>query len=80
MALALAPGAALAEARVDLALVLALDSSASVDAGEFALQRDGLAMAFRDGEVAAAIAGGARRRIAVAVIEWAGAAQQEPLR
>lgn len=77
MALALAPGAALAEARVDLALVLALDSSASVDAGEFALQRDGLAMAFRDGEVAAAIAGGARRRIAVAVIEWAGAAQQE---
>ncbi len=61
---------------VDLALVLALDSSASVDAEEFALQRGGLAAAFRDREVVEAIAAGPLRRIAVTVMEWAGAVQQ----
>lgn len=69
-------GPALAEPSVDLALVLALDSSASVDADEFALQRGGLAAAFRDREVAEAIAAGPLRRIAVTVMEWAGAVQQ----
>lgn len=61
---------------VDLALVLALDSSASVDAREFAQQLEGLAAAFRDPEVARAITDGPAQRIAVTVIEWAGAAQQ----
>ena len=61
---------------VDMTLVLAVDTSASVDATEYALQRGGLAAAFRDREVAEAIAAGPLRRIAVAVIEWAGAAQQ----
>lgn len=68
--------AAAADPAVDLALVLALDSSASVDAQEYALQRGGLAAAFRDHEVAAAIVGGPLKRIAVAVVEWAGASQQ----
>lgn len=68
--------AAAAEPTVDLALVLALDSSASVDAREFALQRGGLAAALRDDDVAQAIADGPLRRIAVTVVEWAGAAQQ----
>ena len=67
---------AAAELGVDLALVLALDSSASVDAEEFALQRGGLAAAFRDREIAEAIAAGPQRRIAVTVMEWAGAVQQ----
>jgi hypothetical protein len=61
-----------AQVPVDLALVLALDSSASVDEGEFAVQRGGLAMAFRDPEVIEAIATGPFKRIAVTVIEWAG--------
>jgi hypothetical protein len=61
---------------VDLALVLALDTSASVDAEEYALQRGGLAAAFRDREIADAIAAGPLKRVAVAVFEWAGAAQQ----
>lgn len=73
--LAAGPAAAVDPA-VDLALVLALDSSASVDAQEYALQRGGLAAAFRDHEVAAAIAAGPIARIAVAVVEWAGASQQ----
>ena len=33
---------------VDLALVLAIDSSASIDDGEYALQMAGIAAAFRD--------------------------------
>ena len=46
-----ANSAAAAGPSVDLALVLALDSSASVDAREFGLQRGGLAAAFRDRDV-----------------------------
>lgn len=69
-------GAARAQVSVDLALVLALDSSASVDDREFGLQRGGLANAFRNPEVVEAIAAGTLGRIAVAVMEWAGTDQQ----
>ncbi|MCR9070474.1 MAG: DUF1194 domain-containing protein [Alphaproteobacteria bacterium] len=65
-----------AQVPVDLALVLAVDSSASVDESEFALQRDGLAQAFRDAEVIEAIESGPFKRIAVALVEWAGHADQ----
>ncbi|MEQ8815280.1 MAG: DUF1194 domain-containing protein [Thalassobaculum sp.] len=68
--------AAALDLSVDMTLVLAVDTSASVDAEEYALQRGGLAAAFRDREVAEAIAAGPLKRIAVSVIEWAGAAQQ----
>ncbi len=57
---------------VDLVLVLALDCSSSVDDEEFALQRDGLAQAFRSQQVAAAIQDGTLGRIAVAVVQWSG--------
>ena len=40
---------------VDLELLLAVDASGSVDAQEFDLQRRGLADAFRDAEVIAAL-------------------------
>ncbi|WP_420563546.1 DUF1194 domain-containing protein [Thalassobaculum sp.] len=75
-ALLLTAPAARAQTPVDLALVLAVDSSASVDESEFALQRDGLAQAFRDPEVIKAIESGPYKRIAVAVVEWAGHAEQ----
>lgn len=65
-----------AQMPVDLALVLAVDSSASVDESEYAVQRGGLAMAFRDPEVIEAINSGPFKRIAVAVVEWAGHAEQ----
>lgn len=55
---------------VDVALVLALDSSSSVDRDEFFLQCEGIATAFADAEVQAAIAAGPNRAIAVAVLEW----------
>ena len=62
--------AAAAEIRVDMQLVLAVDSSASVDAGEFALQINGMAHAFQAPEVIAAIEGGYFRAIGVTLIEW----------
>lgn len=61
---------------VDLALVLALDVSGSVNAYEYELQRDGLAAAFRDPEVLAAIQLGQRKRIAVVAVQWAGVGKQ----
>ncbi len=57
----------------DLALVLAVDVSGSVDPGEYALQRDGLAAALRDGLVAEALV---RARAEVAVLQWTGSSRQ----
>ena len=76
LAVAVAAPAAHAQTPVDLALVLAIDSSASVDETEFAIQRDGLAQAFRDPQVLKAIDSGPFKRIAVTVVEWAGHAEQ----
>jgi len=66
----------LAPREVDLALVLALDSSGSVDFGEFDLQKLGIAGAFRDDEVIEAIERWAPRGIAVSVVHWSGRGQQ----
>ncbi|MFD2261332.1 DUF1194 domain-containing protein [Lacibacterium aquatile] len=55
---------------VDTALVLAIDSSSSVDANEFLLQMQGLAEAFRDPTVQAGALAGPKRKIAVALMEW----------
>ena len=55
---------------VDLALVLAIDCSFSVDSHEYAVQMRGLAQAFRSEAVKRAIAQGARQRIAVAAVQW----------
>lgn len=55
---------------VDLALVLAVDCSFSVDAREYDLQIEGLGRAFMREEVKRAIAQGHRQRIAVAVVLW----------
>lgn len=67
---------AAARSQVDLELVLAIDSSTSVDKHEFSLQLLGLAMAFRDPELLEAIQSGPRRAIAVTLIEWSGASRQ----
>lgn len=57
---------------VDLALVLAVDASGSVDTERFELQKRGYAAAFRNPRVIAAIAGGTRHAIAVAMVQWTG--------
>jgi hypothetical protein len=70
------PGAALAQ-KVDLALVLAVDVSASIDAKRYELQRQGLAAAFASDAVIGAIASGEHQRIAVTVVEWSGPQNQK---
>ncbi|MBM3548810.1 MAG: DUF1194 domain-containing protein [Alphaproteobacteria bacterium] len=72
----LAGASARAEEKIDLALVLAVDVSSSIDAAEFRLQRDAYADAFRDPRLIAAIMGGREKRIAVTMLEWAGASAQ----
>src|SRR3954453_5707255 len=70
-ALLLAGGAPAARAQpVDIALVMAVDVSESVDEGEYLLQHDGIARAFEDPVLAATIAAGRRGAIEVAVLEW----------
>lgn len=59
--------------RVDLALILAVDSSGSVNQQRFMQQRDGYADALASPEVLQAIMGGENRRIAVSYFEWAEA-------
>jgi hypothetical protein len=65
-----------AETEVDVALVLAVDVSRSMDPDEQDLQRDGFVEAFRSSGVHEAIAKGALGRIAVTYFEWSGASQQ----
>ncbi|TGT67498.1 DUF1194 domain-containing protein [bacterium M00.F.Ca.ET.159.01.1.1] len=57
---------------VDLELILAVDVSPSMSQAEQRIQRDGYVSAFRHADVTRAIASGARGRIAVAYVEWAG--------
>ena len=70
MILSLPASAEAQETQVAVELVLALDSSASVDAREFQLQLDGLALAFRDPEVQQAIENLKPLGAAVAVLQW----------
>src|SRR5579883_159036 len=69
LTLLLATGAARA-APVDVALVLAVDVSESVDADEYELQHEGIARAFESEPLVAAITGGAKGAIDVLVLEW----------
>ena len=69
------PAAALIE--VDVALVLAVDISNSMDPEEQALQREGFVAAFRSPVVHDAIRKGAHGRIAVTYMEWAGTVTQQ---
>ena len=66
----LALPAAAQETPVTVELVLALDSSASVDANEFALQIEGLARAFADPDVQRAVENLRPLGAAVAVMQW----------
>jgi len=60
---------------VDVALVLAVDTSESVNEEEYQLQRTGLASAFAEREIIDAITGGALGRILVAVVDFSSSAE-----
>jgi Protein of unknown function (DUF1194) len=64
--------AAMAQERVDLELVLAVDISGSMDTEEAELQKQGYVAAFRHPDVIQAIQSGATGKIAVTYVEWAG--------
>jgi hypothetical protein len=61
---------------VGTALVLLVDVSGSVDDGEYALQRDGIAQAFIDPKVVKAIWNQPFGRMMVTVVEWSDTARQ----
>ena len=61
-----------APAPVDLQLVLAVDTSGSVNQTRFELQRHGYASAFRNPRVVQAITAGTQHAIAVAMVQWTG--------
>ncbi|WP_072779654.1 DUF1194 domain-containing protein [Marivita hallyeonensis] len=58
----------------DLALVLAVDVSGSVDSWEYRLQRDGMAAALRDPAVSEALVAA---RAEVMVLQWTGSGRQK---
>jgi len=64
--------AAKAAQAVDVALVLAVDVSRSIDPEEARLQREGYRNAIADPSVVAAIQSGMIGAIAIAYVEWAG--------
>jgi hypothetical protein len=76
LALGFLPPAARADVEVDVALVIAVDISYSMDIEELALQRQGFADAFRAPVVHDAIRKGTLGRVAVVYMEWAGAYDQ----
>ena len=66
-------GTALPAQACDLALVLAVDVSGSVDAEEYRIQMDGLAEALRDPIVSEALV---RAEAHLMLVQWTGATRQ----
>ncbi|MBF9194521.1 DUF1194 domain-containing protein [Microvirga terrestris] len=75
----LAAGPMNADAELDLALVIAVDVSSSMEGEEQGLQREGFVEAFRSSLVHEAIAEGLNGRIAVTYVEWSGVKDQRVL-
>ena len=72
----IAPSSAQSPQSVDLALVLAVDASGSVDQVRFELQKQGYVAAFRHPRVIGAIQSGPSQAIAVIMMQWTGPALQ----
>ncbi len=64
-------------AGLDLALLLAIDVSRSVDAHEYDLQKNGFAAAFRDRLVLDAVRTAAPNGVSVALMQWSGPGEQD---
>ncbi len=79
VALALGAGPVRAQQQaeqVDLALILAVDVSSSVDEGEAGIQRTGYIAAMKDPKIVEAIRGGLTGKIVVTYVEWASPSDQ----
>ncbi|MBG1231487.1 DUF1194 domain-containing protein [Aestuariivirga litoralis] len=55
---------------VDVALVLAVDVSSSMDAGDFALQTRGISKALREPDILEAIKAGPAGAVALSLVQW----------
>jgi hypothetical protein len=75
----LAASPAGAESQLDLALVIAVDVSSSMEPEEQGIQREGFIDAFRSSLVHEVIRNGMLGRIAVTYVEWSGAKDQQVL-
>jgi hypothetical protein len=62
---------------VDVELVLAVDTSGSIDAEEYQIQHEGYAEAFSSDAIIGAIQSGPLQQIAVTFVEWSGLGHQE---
>jgi hypothetical protein len=62
---------------VDVKLVLAVDTSGSINGEEYALQMNGIAWAFRQADVIAAATNGPHRSIAVNLMTWGDPDEQK---
>ncbi len=71
-----AAGRAQQKIPVDVQLILAVDSSGSINADEFRLQMDGFTAAFRNPAILEAIQRGKVGAIAVTLVEWSSVDQQ----
>jgi len=71
VALGMSLGASGGSDRADVAVVLAIDVSGSVDDNRFKLQREGIATALESEEVAAAVLSGVNQMVEIAAVEWA---------
>ena len=67
---------AAAQTKTDLQLVLAVDTSGSVNTTRFELQKRGYAEAFRSPRVLDAVRSGTTQSIAVTMVQWTGPALQ----
>src|SRR3954451_11204980 len=65
-----------AGAIVDVGLMLAVDCSSSIDAGDFRIQMQGIAAALRNPSLSAVIAAGSHRQIALSLVFWSNAQTQ----
>jgi hypothetical protein len=74
-----APAAADDHLAVDAAIVLAVDSSGSMDIEERGIQRDGYADALRHPDLMQAVTAGRHGRVAFSYFEWAGYPRPETL-
>jgi hypothetical protein len=75
----LANGPAMPDNQLDVALVIAVDVSSSMEGEEQGLQREGFIDAFRSSLVHEAIQNGMNGRIAVTYVEWSGVKDQKVL-
>lgn len=71
----MAAGTARAQQAVDVAIVMAIDASSSVNFTEFDLQIRGVAEALRSPEVQRAVAAGPSGAVAFTMVQWSGPLQ-----